>query len=279
MLLNSNLVTGAFQQLVRDVKFLLALLPDIPAQYINIKALVAFPETSASTLFCKDCSQFILSKEDFEENSEYLKLKLSIENPVLDKENENLFLTAVARLIGKESEEFPPKAINNFVVNFEETVDTLIFLDEKQMSILRTLDENKETKNFGLKGPSGSGKTIIGIKIVNKLIDRYFDDGYKKVFVYAVIFDAYYNSRDTGEMHLTTFIEKNIINQNLENIVCTYKKYSEILKAMNIKRNFGNTSHEIQLLCQAIQKKHGKNPVILFIDECESDFRDTTRGD
>ena len=92
-------------------------------------------------------------------------------------------------MIGAEFEEFPQKAINNFVVNYEETVDTLIFLNEKQQSILRTLDENMEIKNFALKGPSGSGKTILGIKIVNKLIERYLLQGNERIFVYALAYN------------------------------------------------------------------------------------------
>ena len=75
-------------------------------------------------------------------------------------------------------------------------MDTLIFLDEKQQSILKTLDENPEIKNFALKGPSGSGKTILGIKIVNKLIDRYRGYGDTKLFVFAITHDTQYELRE-----------------------------------------------------------------------------------
>ena len=110
--LNNNLVTGAFKQLLRDVKFLLALLPDILAENIKIKALASFPETNINHLFCKDCSEYILSKEDFNLGLEHLEQKMSMKDPVLNDQNKNLFLTAVARLIGAESEECLPKTIN-----------------------------------------------------------------------------------------------------------------------------------------------------------------------
>jgi len=144
----------ASAQLSRDVNLIYYLLPDIPNENIIIKTLIAFPETFTYDLFCNECSQFILSKEDFANNSEHLKQKLAIKDPVLNDKNENLFSTAVARIVGIESVNFSPKAINNYVVMYEATVDTLIFLDEKQQSILRVLDENAEIKNFALKGPS-----------------------------------------------------------------------------------------------------------------------------
>ena len=100
--LNFNLVIGAFKQLVRDVRFLLALLTDISSEEINIKTLAAFPETYTNNSFCRDCSKLILSKEDFQLDSEHLKRKLSMKEPVLVEQNDDCFLTTVARMIGAE---------------------------------------------------------------------------------------------------------------------------------------------------------------------------------
>ena len=269
--LNFNLIIGAFKQLVRDVKFLLALLPDISSEEFNIKTLAEFPDTYTNNLFCRDCSKLILSKEDFQLDSEHLKRKLSMKEPVLVEQNDDCFLTTVARMIGAEFEEFPQKAVNNFVVNYEETVDTLIFLDEKQQSILRTLDKNKEIKNFALQGSSGSGKTIIAIKIVNKLIERYLGLGHEKIFVYALAYHCKKHIGKINEMKLTTYFRNNINKQNSEKTICSYKMISEILEEVNIEWNTGH----IQLLCEAIQKIHGRNPVIIFIDECERSPGDT----
>ena len=102
----------AFSQLSRDVNLIYFLLPDIPDENIIIRTYIAFPETFTHNLFCNDCSKFILSKEDFAKDSEHLKHKLAIKDPVLNDQNENLFLTAVARIVGIESDDFSPKVIN-----------------------------------------------------------------------------------------------------------------------------------------------------------------------
>ena len=174
----------AFSQLSRDVKLLLSLLLDIPAENININFFVAIPVSSTDNVFCEECSQFILSKEDFDVGLEHLKQKLSLRDPVLNDQNKNLFLTAAAR------------------------IDTLAFFDEQQQSILRALEKNKKIKNFALKGPEESGKTILGIKIINKLIIRYLKDDCRKMFLYVLSFNHYLNS--DGMKPLTTFFEKNI---------------------------------------------------------------------
>ena len=95
--LNSNLVVGAFRQLIRDVRFILMLLKDIPAQKLNIKIFAAFPETNIADIFCLDCAKVILSREDFELGCEHLKLKLLMKDPVLSESSSELLITASAR--------------------------------------------------------------------------------------------------------------------------------------------------------------------------------------
>ena len=46
------------------------------------------------------------------------------------------------------------EAINKYIINYESTVDTLLFLDEDQQSLLGVLDEDPpKWNNFALKGP------------------------------------------------------------------------------------------------------------------------------
>ena len=94
-------------------------------------------------------------------------------------------------------------------------------------------------------------------------------------FVYAIAFDEAYIK---DEMKLTRYFENNIIHYNSGNVVC--KMFYEILEEFNIERNDMDPSGDIQLLCKAIWKKHGKHhPVILFIDECEAFKKGENRGD
>ena len=220
---NFNPVQNALIQLSKDVKFVLSLLPDIPAENIIIKTFAVFPETKTNQIFCSQCAEHILSREDFEFGLESFKKKLCLETPKLTKENEGLLLNACARLIGHEQIElFEP--INKYIISFENTVDTLLFLDEDQQSLLSTLDEDlPKIKHFALKGPSGSGKTIISIKIANKLIDRYLCKKVEKVFIYA----GAMKQVEKG-MKLTKYFENNIIQQDTEKVVCFFKKFSEI---------------------------------------------------
>ena len=49
--LNNNLVIGAFNQLNRDVKFILSLLPDVPKEAFKINIYASFPETLTQKIF------------------------------------------------------------------------------------------------------------------------------------------------------------------------------------------------------------------------------------
>ena len=272
---NFKQVQVAFSQLSRDVKLILSLLIDVPAENIFIKTFAVFPENNTHHLFCNECSEFILSKEDFDLGLEHLKQKLCIMEPKFNNENETLMLKACARMIGGEVSDESSEAINQYMINFEDTVDTLIFLDENQQSLLRTLDDNPEVKNFALKGPSGCGKTIISIKIVNKLIDKYLCQMVdSKVFVYAITFDT-----SEKDMKLLKYFEQNIIKQDEEKVFCSFGTFSQILSDMSISRVDENPSDIIQELCNAIKNKHESHPVIIMIDECETDSFDEYQGD
>ena len=267
---NFKQVQVAFSQLLRDVKLILSLLIEVPAENIFIKTFAVFPENKTHHLFCQKCSEFILSKEDFDLGLEHLKEKLCIKETELNDENEILLLKACSRMIGGDDSDDSSEAINKYMINFEDTVDTLIFLDEHQQSLLRTLDENPEVKNFALKGPSGCGKTIISIKIVNKLIDKYLSQKVdNNVFVYAIVHDT-----SESDIKLLKYFEENIIKQDKEKVFCSFLTFSQILFDMNIERGDENPSDIIQELCNSIKNKHENHTVIIVIDECETDSFD-----
>ena len=90
----------ACSQLSRDLKLILSLLNDVPAINIITKTFAVLPETNTHHLFCKDCAEFILSKEDFDFGSKHLKQKLFTNEPSLDGQNGELLLKACARITG-----------------------------------------------------------------------------------------------------------------------------------------------------------------------------------
>ena len=88
------------------------------------------------------------------------KLLIPAQEPILSEQNEHLMQKICSRLIGNESNEFPPKQLNSYFLNYLETVDNLIFLDPMQQNVLKTLDEDPRKKNFSFTGLSGTGKTL-----------------------------------------------------------------------------------------------------------------------
>merc|ERR1739844_250248 len=62
--LNPRLVASAQEQLVRALGFSLAFLPDVPTVNLDIKAVMAFPESLCSEEFCNECSDLIITMED-----------------------------------------------------------------------------------------------------------------------------------------------------------------------------------------------------------------------
>ena len=101
--LNPRLVASAQEQLVRALNFSLAFLPDVPTVKLDIKPVMAFPESLCSAEFCQDCSDLIITMEDINKGPEQVVKKLSIGSELVTDDSKALFLQACARLIGKES--------------------------------------------------------------------------------------------------------------------------------------------------------------------------------
>ena len=191
---NTGLVSEAFAQLVRDVRFILALIPDFHPEKVAIRTYAAFPEEpNIDGLFCNNCRQHVLSQEDFSLGFLHLATKMSISTKdiKLNDLNETLMKTLCARMIGHESDENSYKSSNKYFINYQETVDNLIMFDEDQKHVLETLEENPKVKNFSFSGPPGSGKTIVAMKLCKNFIQKYSsDEKVEKIFVYAVVFDV-----------------------------------------------------------------------------------------
>ena len=183
--LNNVLVTGAWNQIVKAIKFVLMLIPDIPRDKIDLEYFVAFPESSCQEQFCEECFENILSKEDFDKEIEHLESKLKIEEYRESEVSNDLLLTATSRLIGHESIEDGPKVYKECLMKHEENMDQLILLDSEQSSIIDKLDEKK---HFALAGGSGTGKTIAAIHLVKSFIQKHIDDGHT-IAVYALVVD------------------------------------------------------------------------------------------
>lgn len=278
--LNSGLVTGAFRQLVRDVKFILSLMPDIHLDQVDIKTFAAFPETDIKGVFCDECKQHVLSQDDLNLGLEHLEKKLSIstETQNLNEANEVLMQTICARMIGNESYKNDFN-VNKYFINYQETVDNLILFDEYQQKALNNFDEKR---NFAFYGPFGSGKTSVAIKCCNKLIKKYSKDEQKtNIFVYAIVFDS------TKEMKLINTLRENIHKK--DNVTLRCETFSNLLSETNFGRGylkkavnfsskviFGDSiEKKIQAILRHLETKHSGHPCIFLFDEAQlllSDF-------
>ena len=89
-------------------------------------------------------------KTNFKQFKDFLCQKLSIpaNEPILNEQNQPLMQKICSRLIGNESNEFPPKQINSYFLNYLETVDNLIFLDPTQTNVLKILSVSGSEKFF-----------------------------------------------------------------------------------------------------------------------------------
>ena len=83
--------------MVKDVKFILSLIPDLPQEFVDIRTFAAFPETYTNEFFCQGCAKHILSKEDFDLGTDHLAERLSLVDPILNEQNEKLLLEVSAR--------------------------------------------------------------------------------------------------------------------------------------------------------------------------------------
>ena len=131
-----------------------------------------------------------------------------------DGEISDILAKLCYRLIGKESDEWSLKARNKYFIDYQETVDRLIFLDDIQQSALEKVvsnDNSAKVKNFAFKGPPGCGKTTLAIKTCNHLIENYLDKGVSKMYVYAVVFDP---KPGTENMMLLQTFKDNIMQSD-----------------------------------------------------------------
>ena len=249
----SSLVIGAFKQLVRDVRFFLSLLPDVQIESLVIRTFAAFPDSRTKDMFCDDCSRYILSKDDFILGSKHIKERLSIDSPLLSLQNEDLFKKCCVRLIGGESEEFPVKEINKYIMNYEKVVECFICMDEHQQNFLNTFNKNTRIRNLALKGPFGSGKTTIAIRCCNMLIDEYLNQGIKRVFVYAITLDKdFYND---VRMNLSQTFEEDISQNDDDRIIRIVKTFTQMKKDLKLRES-GLKMEVIQTICDLVKKNH-----------------------
>ena len=128
-----------------------------------------------------------MTKDDLCKQTLSKKLKI---NWINDTQIENqLFLTACARLIGRGNRSINSKVQTNWMIDYEENVEEqLIMLNEEQRGILQNLFLYPSVKNFSFAGGSGTGKTILALNCTNILVKRYVEDGegIENIFVYAV---------------------------------------------------------------------------------------------
>ena len=192
--MNPRLVAGAQEQLVRALKFTLAFLPDVPSNKLDIKPVMAFPESLCSAEFCEDCSPSVLTLEDVNEGPEQILKKLSVEPESATDDSKELFLKACSRLIGKESllhvgyrslaDKFR-KGKERHATTIARMERELIMLSPEQRKVLRTLQSNRELKYFCFVGGSGTGKTQLSLLTVDHLIKRYQSrDPAQRIHVY-----------------------------------------------------------------------------------------------
>ena len=244
---------------------MLALMPDIHRDQIEIKCYASFPETDTKDLFCDKCKQHVLSQNDFRQDKDYLRKTLSIpaQEPILN-ENQPLMQKICSRLIGNETNEFPPKQLNSYFLSYVKTVDNLIFLDHIQQNVLKTLDEDPSKKNFSFTGPPGTGKTIVAIKCCNKLIQKYLDcETVEKVYVYAIVFN------ETENMELIKTFQRNIHDRSMK-ITVNCMTLSDLKKEANCKVNiFNGTKEMIQALVLYLETKHSPHPCVILFDEAQ----------
>ena len=123
-----------------------------------------------------------------------------------------------------------------------ETIDSLILLDEEQIKVLETIDVDPKIKNFAFSGPHGSGKTIIAIQCCNKLIQKYSnDDTVDKIFVYVIICNE---KKSEASMLLKIFQTHFPRNSKL---VVNCFTFSDYYQREKIKKHYLKTKGRLQI--------------------------------
>merc|ERR1711892_630438 len=105
---SSQMVKKCLDQLQKALDFILAIIPEIPTENLDIKLFSAFPETPCANaaIFCNDCQRSIISEEDVESMKncpQILREKLNIPSDPASDTGLDLLLTVVSRIVGKAS--------------------------------------------------------------------------------------------------------------------------------------------------------------------------------
>ena len=179
-----RLTEKCLEQLLKAVKFLISLIPDIHSENIDIKLFTAFPEADCSNIFCEECKRFVFDKSDFKLTREQIFAKLLLGENSQEANPDNRFvLKLTSRLIGlfsllhrqnttladyhkRETDE-----VNNTEERYRqhwnrESYDGFIFLNDVQRDIL---SRPFEGLNVCFTGASGTGKTEMALALVKNI--------------------------------------------------------------------------------------------------------------
>jgi len=279
---NRNLVIDAIKQLGKDHQLVLNLLPDVTSDKLNIRTIIALPETENDDLFSGDVSRDVISKDDLVLGPSHLANKLGIVHSSVDPEQNQNFISLCARLwpeTGKKLVDY--KDEHKYVIRYEDDVaKQLLLFNEDQRNILNNLDEeeNQQIKNFALCGGSGTGKTIMGLEIVKKLIKAYEKKKVKRVHVYAVTHLAKKSTEDCPLLKEINDQLKGVSSVANINVLTA----SELSGKLGISKEeragftvssgsygygYSNMPKLIQYDCDKMKEKHPDEPVIFFNDE------------
>ena len=266
-----NIIDDAMVQLRKDRKFILTLLNDISIDYIDIQTLIAFPDTESFANNVTELSEVLLTKDDLCKPTLSKKLKI---NWIIDTQIENqLFLTACARLIGRGNRSINSKVQTDWMINYEDNVEKqLIMLNEEQREILHNLFLYSSVKNFSFAGGPGTGKSILALRCINILVKRYVEDGegIENIFVYAVTCQRRPrpNPKPSQNLDLINYFKNNILM--LDRVICICSTFREICRNLDIEdKDFkcAKMPEKVNLLSKKLKMNHKGQPVILFLDE------------
>ena len=218
-------IAKAGEQLVKAIRFSLAFLPEVSSDKLDVKAVMAFPESECQELFCEDCSQSVISKEDMDGGPQRVLEKLSVQPNLVTAESETLFLTICSRLIGTESLLHQGKRLltEKFTLskeaqkkNFDLMEKGLILLSNEQRELYERLETADHLKHFFFSGGSGTGKTQMSLLTLESLMKRYegrnvqiyityCTHGQEKNFALRNTFEAFKEERSSREQGHVTF--------------------------------------------------------------------------
>ena len=142
-----------------------------------------------------------------------------------------------------------------------ETIDSIILLDEEQLKVLETIDKDPKIKNFAFSGPHGSGKTIVAVQCCNKMMQKYLnDETVDKIFVYVIVFNE---KKSEASMLFKIFQAHFPRNSKLVVNCSTFSGYHQREK---IKKHSLTTKERLQIKTNKIQTK------IFYLDKAAVEF-------